>query len=103
MIKVIIKKDNHIINKVVISGHANYDESGKDIVCAAVSATVITTVNAIGRLNKEVLECIQDDNKITLIIKKHDATVNALIENMISMLKEIELDYSKYIKINEEV
>ena len=42
MIKVL--KKGSIIK---ISGHANYDEKGKDIVCASVSSIVITTINAI--------------------------------------------------------
>ena len=45
MIKIILKPKD-----ITITGHANYDTYGKDIVCAAVSATVICTVNAkIGR------------------------------------------------------
>ena len=33
-------------NKIIIKGHADYDDYGKDIVCASVSSIVITTVNA---------------------------------------------------------
>ena len=43
MIKVDLTKENVI----TISGHANYDDKGKDIVCASVSSIVITTINAI--------------------------------------------------------
>ena len=42
MIKVNIKN-----NEITVSGHANYDDYGKDIVCASVSSLVISTVNAI--------------------------------------------------------
>jgi uncharacterized protein YsxB (DUF464 family) len=55
MIKVVVSKKDDIINKIEIKGHAKYDESGKDIVCAAVSATVITTVNAIGSISNKVI------------------------------------------------
>ena len=47
MIKVNVKKNNGIINELVIKGHAGYDVHGKDIVCAAVSSMAITTVNNI--------------------------------------------------------
>ena len=47
MIKVNVKITNSIIDEINITGHANYEESGKDIVCAGVSASLITTVNAI--------------------------------------------------------
>ena len=39
-----IKRNN---NKIVISGHALYDEYGKDIVCASVSSIIYTTINGI--------------------------------------------------------
>ena len=42
MIKVKVEENNNYISKVTIKGHANYDELGKDIVCAAVSSIVIT-------------------------------------------------------------
>jgi uncharacterized protein YsxB (DUF464 family) len=103
MIKVVVSKKDDIINKIEIKGHAKYDESGKDIVCAAVSATVITTVNAIGSISNKVIECISERDKLSIIINKHDKITDKLINNMLSMLTEIEIDYKKYIKIIEEV
>ena len=46
MIKVKLEKHNNNLEKIIIKGHALYDDFGKDIVCAAFSATVITSVNA---------------------------------------------------------
>ena len=46
MIKVKLLKDNNKIKKIIIGGHALYDDFGKDIVCAAVSSTVITSINS---------------------------------------------------------
>lgn len=36
-----------------ISGHAGYDEAGKDIICSAVSALAINTVNSIEELTDD--------------------------------------------------
>ena len=47
MIKVKVIHTKGKIREISISGHADYDEYGNDIVCAAVSSTVITTVNGI--------------------------------------------------------
>lgn len=41
MIKVKLTKNNNYYKRIIITGHANYDDFGKDIVCAAVSSTVI--------------------------------------------------------------
>ena len=47
MIKIQVEKENEQYRKVVIEGHAMYDDYGKDIVCSGVSAIVITTVNGL--------------------------------------------------------
>ena len=38
--------------KFVVSGHAGYDESGKDIVCASVSSAVQMAINGITEIVK---------------------------------------------------
>ena len=53
MIKINLKYNNDLIESIFITGHAGYDIYGKDIVCASVSSIVITSVNAIVRLNSD--------------------------------------------------
>lgn len=98
MIKINIEKNDKKINKIDISGHAMYDESGKDIVCAAVSSTVITTVNHILSLGKTI-DYIEGKDLLTIMVIKDDKVTQTLLNNMISMLCELESDYPKYIKI----
>ena len=97
MIKVSINKNN-----IKISGHALYDIEGKDIVCASVSSIIYTSVNALLKVNKSSIE-FKDDGKVIEIIKLSDDEItNKLLENMIDLLKDLELDYSKNIKIESE-
>ncbi|MDD4624040.1 MAG: ribosomal-processing cysteine protease Prp [Tenericutes bacterium] len=96
MIKVIIKK-----NEIVISGHAGYEEKGKDIVCAAVSSTVLTTVNAILSFDEYAIRVTESD-ELKIRIAKETEIVVKLLNNMINMLKELEKDYKEYIKIIRE-
>lgn len=42
-----------------VSGHAGYGKSGKDIICASVSALTINTVNAIEQLTENKFKCEQ--------------------------------------------
>ena len=93
MIKVSIKE-----KQIVIKGHANYDELGKDIVCASVSSMVITTVNAILRIDNEAIKYSDTDGVIIDIIKD-DEIVNKLIINLISLLEDLKKQYPKYIEI----
>ena len=92
------KKDNHI-NYVKIKGHANYADEGFDIVCASVSSIAITTINAIVRIDLESIVYRDDDGLLEIGIVKIDDIVDILIENMISMLEELEKQYKDYIKI----
>lgn len=53
MIRITIYKDkNNYIKRYSVSGHANYDEHGRDIVCAAVSVLTQTTLLSINRVAK---------------------------------------------------
>lgn len=101
MIKVSIKKENDIISNVIVKGHAGYGVKGNDIVCASVSSIVITSLNAIIRIDKNSIDYKQDEGFIEVIIKKHDKYIDILIDNMISLLKELEKDYKKNIEIYE--
>lgn len=85
-------------NKITITGHANFDDYGKDIVCAAVSATVITTVNGILSIDKESL-FVKEGKTLTIEILKNNEITNKLISNMINLLEELKNDYKDNIDI----
>ena len=94
MIKISIKDD-----EITIKGHSGYSEEGSDIVCASVSSICITTVNALLSIDEDCLEYIDNDGYLNIKIKKHNDTIDKLINNMINLLKELEKDYKKYIEI----
>lgn len=101
MIKVVIKKENNLYKKINILGHALYDDYGKDIVCASVSSIVTTTVNGILSFSKTIkYEEKKDDFEI--IVVSEDEITKKLLINMINLLKQLEYDYPKNIKILEE-
>ena len=95
MIKVNIKQNT-------ITGHAGYDEYGKDIVCASVSSIVITSVNAALKLENNSLEYIEEKDKLTINILSNKENIKIIIENMIDLLEELSLTYKENIKIIKE-
>lgn len=97
MIKVVKSK-----KKISISGHANYDNYGKDIVCASVSSILTTTVNAIIEIDTDAINFNDDGNTVTINILKENDIVSILINNMLSLFKDLENDYKGYIKIIKE-
>ena len=100
MIKVNVTNNNGLVEKISIKGHAMYDDYGKDIVCASVSTMVITTVNAISRFEQNDITCNQDDGFVEIVINTHNSITDTLIDNLIDLLKELEQQYNKNLKIN---
>ena len=101
MIKVKLLKNDNDLEKIVIKGHAMYDDFGKDIVCAAVSSTVITSVNACLSIDENSVN-YDDKDGLEIEIKKNDIVTRKIIESMISNLKELEVAYPKNVQIKEE-
>lgn len=99
MIKVSVEKNGQAFRKVKVLGHAMYDGYGKDIVCSAVSSIVITTINGILSLDKGSLSYIVSTKGMDITIKSDDRTTQILIRNMISLLKELEVNYPDNIKV----
>ena len=98
MIKIKVK------GKIIeVTGHANFADYGKDIVCASVSSIITTTINAILTLEKESISYHDEKEKLIIKIDKETTITKNLISNMLRMLKELEVSYPKNIKIlNEE-
>ena len=101
MIKVSINKEHNIVNNITIKGHANFDDYGKDIVCASVSSIVITSINAILRIDEESINYQEKEGLVIIDIKKHTKVIYILIDNMIDLLNQLENKYNKNIKINK--
>ena len=102
MISVNISKESSKIKKITINGHAMYDDYGKDIVCSGVSSVVITTVNAILLFDKKFISYENGKNKFEINVNVNNEITDKLLENMLNMLKDIESDYPKNIKIRKE-
>jgi len=94
MIKININKD-----EITIKGHSGYAEEGFDIVCASVSSISITTVNALLSIDEDCIEYEENDGYLNIKIKKHNETIDKLIDNMVNLFRELEKDYKKYIEI----
>ena len=99
MIRVQIKKENSKYKQIKILGHAMYDDYGKDIVCSAASSIVITTINGVLAINKESLDYLVSKKGMNINIKTTDETTQILINNMVSLLKELEGNYPNNIEV----
>ena len=89
-----------------VSGHSGYAESGKDIVCAAISA-VVTMAEAI--INdvcgaKAKVRVKEEDARITLTLPAscdEEETVQAVLAGMMVTLCNMRDNYPDYIEVME--
>ena len=110
MIKVeIYRNKNQKISGFTLKGHADYAQSGLDIVCSAASLLVFNTINSIERFTEENIQYGLEENGGYLTctlpdIKKgkesHDAAL--LLDTMVFGLKSLEEEYGKYIHITDK-
>lgn len=100
MIRITIEK-NQKVDCITVEGHAGYGVAGTDIVCASVSSILITTINAMLRVDASSIHYEQKEAHVTLKILKHSDTIDLLMDNLVALLEELEQDYKKYVKINK--
>lgn len=107
MIKVSVYTNaENVITGFKMSGHADYSEHGSDIVCAAVSALVINTINSIENFTSDVFRLDQDEKKGFMeffVVSQISNSTNLLLSSLVLGLHGIEDEYSgKYIKLTEK-
>ena len=88
----VIKKQGSYYS-FICSGHAEYDDEGKDIVCSAVSMLVINTANAIDKFTETRIEGSDEDHISWHFPEKPDDKAELLMDAMLLGLKEIETKY----------
>lgn len=100
MIEVNYLENNGSILKLEISGHANYDEVGKDIVCSAVSAIGVGGINAL-KIDKNIIVKVEKGYILIegdgLLEQKNQIVMRVIL----TQLKTIEVSYSKYLKVSK--
>ena len=103
MIKIKINKTNNKFSSLIVSGHSNYDEHGKDIVCAGVSAIVTGGLNALIIENKKKISYRVNDGYVNVdVLDIEDDKLQLILDVIVVQLKTIEESYKKYVKINEK-
>ncbi len=89
-------------NNIVITGHAGFNDYGKDIVCASASSIVITSINACLNIDAKSIVYKNELDKLTIDIKSDNNVILKILDNMLNMLSELANDYPKNVKIIKE-
>ena len=108
MISVSIEKQEQQYTRIYCSGHAGYDDYGRDIVCAAVSVLVINTINSIDTFTDDAYSVDSDEESGMIDFRLKGSVskeTNLLIDALVLGLNEIQKQYGKeyFDFTNEEV
>ena len=101
MIEVRFLKKNDKLKGFEIKGHAEYDDIGLDIVCAAVTSNAIAVINSLEELVKVEFESVTADAGI-IECSVSDRYINdsqLLLKHLKLALNSISEDYPENIKI----
>jgi uncharacterized protein YsxB (DUF464 family) len=101
----IYKNAENLITGFKLSGHADYAEHGSDVVCAAVSALVINTINSIENFTSDQFQLEQDEKKGNMefhVTSPMSNNSNLLLSSLALGLQGIAEEYTeKYIKLSQ--
>lgn len=99
----IYKNAENLITGFKLSGHADYSTYGSDVVCAAVSALVINTINSIENFTSDTFQVEQDEKKGMMefhLVSPISNNGNLLLSSLALGLQGIADDYAdKYIRL----
>ncbi len=113
MVKITFFKRDGVYYGFRETGHAEFDEAGKDIVCAAVSAMTMLVINAIEVSYASEVEYSIDEDTADIEVKAFGAlpeneedpekqfAISGLIQAYYIQLVDMLEDYSDYLDVNE--
>jgi len=100
----IYKNAENLITGFRLSGHADYSEYGSDVVCAAVSALVINTINSIENFTSDRFTLDQNEKNGFIefhLVSTMSNNTNLLLSSLALGLQGIVEEYTKYIKLTQ--
>ncbi len=100
MIKAAFFKKNGAFTGFSVSGHADFADFGKDVVCAAVSSAVMLSANTVTDFFKADAAVLEDNNTVKLTLSSSNAAAEAVIESLCFHLGLLAKQYKGTIEIS---
>ena len=91
-------RKNGEITGFKVSGHAEYDESGRDIVCAGVSSAVMMTANLITEIFRFEVSAVDDTVTLKTDIPCNDV-LQGIYKGLALQIEQISLEFNGTIKM----
>lgn len=87
--------------EIIVFGHANYAEPGKDIVCSAVSTLFFTLVESIDLLSDSVIHVFEESDSSSVHIGGLYEYSRALVDSFRLGCQEIASKYPDNVSVKE--
>ena len=100
MIHVRVVRKNHLIQSITVTGHADSDVYGHDLVCAIVSGIMTGLCNAMDILVGED-DVIFEEGHIEIHVAKPNEKTDLILETGLIQLKTAEEVNQDYLKVTE--
>lgn len=94
MITVSVRK-----NEIEISGHANYAEVGKDIVCAGVTALTQTLIRSIENLTSDKIEYEISPGRADIHFRNLSEEGKLLVDSFFIGVCQIAGEFPEYVRV----
>ena len=94
MIAVCVRKDG-----ITVSGHANYAETGKDIVCAGATALTQTLISSVENLTRDKIEYEISPGRADIRYRNLSEEGKLLVDSFFIGICQIASEFPEYIRI----
>lgn len=99
MIRAVFYKSKGLFSGFEISGHAGYDEKGRDIVCASVSSAVQFAVNLLAEFGCEPLAEVLDSGAVRCKAGASEENASRVMNQLMLHFEAVLEEFPKTIKI----
>lgn len=99
MIQAVLTVENGMIKTAEISGHSGSADKGEDLICAAVSAIVFGTCNALDELGSEA--DIEVSSNLVKITGRDDPLTQTILNTMDVQLRTVQEGRETFVNIRK--
>ncbi|MBO7703191.1 MAG: ribosomal-processing cysteine protease Prp [Solobacterium sp.] len=99
MIQAVLTVQNGLIKTARISGHSGSADKGEDLICAAVSAIVFGTCNALDELGSEA--DIEVSSNLVKITGRDDPLTQTILNTMDVQLRTVQEGRETFVNIRK--
>ncbi len=103
MVKVFVDTKGTQIQRIKVTGHADFGPHGQDLVCAGVSSITVGILNALDLLANDSCQFKMDAGLVLIeVLDCNNATVQTILQTLVIQLTTMEESYQKFIRINKQ-